>query len=1072
MNDATVQASALQHQLCSRQMTYTNSIDSHAFGTLNAITLENLGPIVPLRLSVNRWVASSIGSAAPMGWAVDMDSPEVVDRKVRALLNKLTMKNFDSISDQIIAWANKSEKEEDAQTLVQVIRLVFERATVEAAWNGMHARLCRKMMEQISEDVQDYGIKNAEGKPIAGGQLFRKHLLNRCQEEFERGWPMCKATAVAARSNSTIHDEKVKVANEKIGVTRESELYWDELYAIQKAGRRGLGLIKFISELFKLHMLTERIMHECVKKLLGNVEIPKEDEIEGLCQLLTTAGQMLDTPKAKAHMGVYFQRMKELARNGKVSLRVQFVLMDVIELRERKWTSRKAVARGFDHDTGHPGGCLAAGKGSLARPPPKVGDLSQFGKISKQQPLQTFGPSSVFKKNTAKQETNFRTSSSSNMFRMLSQSSPLRYPFVAVGTDDALEASPEHSMLRLLPRIKSTEITPAMSEDVTKTSAKDGPGPMTEAQAEKKIDQNVHELFGVRCLEEAEVYFTDLPKEHHFRLVMRLVDHALESKETDVKLLADFFSQATSKGQCDAATFEEGFLPVAELLDDTAVDAPKAVDYMAMLVRGTHLDKDKEKLKRIAEKSEFNSEKFLRLVAAPSSMFMPVHDCYTAVSTSPVVASPPSRLSQIASSISTTSSLSTPSTSTSTLSFAPTTSPFPPITSTPRRLTEDPKKIVRDEPPTSPLPKFDPVSMPSMQPLAQVDATPMETPSTPGGISQGVDIEDGVGVVGTSNVGFVKQGAHSSNENHVANSVVLVTLDGKSSVPQIAHNSTSIGPAPPGLPVNPDPSRVKWSYIDSSGNVQGPFAADSMQKWLDEGYFPLDLQVKRTHIDREFINIGELERRAGGDRPFLSQPPPSVPPRPVSRTNAGPLPSSAAPKPGTADVVVQIDSHGYTFHQRIPPSNVFKLKELGIQPSTDQKGDEMLRFHAVRDKAKAWLQCDDLQLVTSFEVICMGGTAPFKPCFIMRGKARSEGWCEEDEGHSFVTSESNWANKALCSDWFLNVFFLQARAHADSTAQPIVIIFHEHSLSPLITGIADVARSNNVILFCLPSLGI
>ena len=112
--------------------------------------------------------------------AVAEDSPEVVDRKVKGLLNKLTMERFDSISDQIIAWANKSEKEKDGRTLIQVIRLVFEKATDEATWSEMYARLCRKMMEQISPNVCDDGIKNAEGKPIAGEQLFRKYLLNRC----------------------------------------------------------------------------------------------------------------------------------------------------------------------------------------------------------------------------------------------------------------------------------------------------------------------------------------------------------------------------------------------------------------------------------------------------------------------------------------------------------------------------------------------------------------------------------------------------------------------------------------------------------------------------------------------------------------------------------------------------------------------------------------------------------------------------------------------------------------------------------------------------------------------------
>jgi len=65
-------------------------------------------------------------------------------------------------------------------------------------------------------------------------------------------------------------------------------------------------------------MLTERIMHECVKKLLGNVDNP-EEEIESLCKLLTTVGNSLDT---RAHMDVYFSRMKELTKSPHVTPRM------------------------------------------------------------------------------------------------------------------------------------------------------------------------------------------------------------------------------------------------------------------------------------------------------------------------------------------------------------------------------------------------------------------------------------------------------------------------------------------------------------------------------------------------------------------------------------------------------------------------------------------------------------------------------------------------------------------------------------------------------------------------------
>ncbi|KAG6382037.1 hypothetical protein JVT61DRAFT_671 [Boletus reticuloceps] len=608
--------------------------------------------VAPLEISANRWVAASTVRKPAV---IDTDSPELVDRKVRSHLNKLTMEKFDPISDQIISWANKSENEKDGRTLIQVIRLVFEKATDEAAWSEMYARLCRKMMETISPEVQDDGIKNAEGKPIAGGQLFRKYLLNRCQEDFERGWVAKEATAAAAAAKAS-EDQALKAANEKKG--EESELYSEEYYAAQKAKRQGLGLIKFIGELFKLQMLTERIMHECVKKLLGNVENPEEEEIESLCQLLKTVGQLLDVPKARAHMDVYFTRMKELCKSLNVSPRMQFMLQDVIELRDRKWVARSAVIapttisavheaaakekaaaaaeaqqrqfsmsrggsrRGGDRNVeSGPDGWTTAG-GSVSRPQPKAGDLSQFGKISKAAPM-VMGPSSVFTKKDSKRDSLSRTSSSSNMFSMLSQNPelavdttvkssrpPSRKASVDLGQGGALEPS-QRKKLQLLPRTKPTpaeETPPPASEDEP-----EAPVQMSEADAKKKIDEDVKEFFAVRSMEEADVYFTNLPEDHRFHLVDKLVASALESKEADATLVSDFFAQAASKGQCSPEVFEAGFMPMAELLDDIAIDAPNAFKFMAIMLKGAGFDRDEERLAQLAGKS-MDSDKLLQLV--------------------------------------------------------------------------------------------------------------------------------------------------------------------------------------------------------------------------------------------------------------------------------------------------------------------------------------------------------------------------------------------------------------------------------------------------------------------------
>src|SRR5258705_13624870 len=81
--------------------------------------------------------------------------------------------------------------------------------------------------------------------------------------------------------------------------------------------------------------------------------------------------------------------------------------------------SRRGGDRG-DHPQVGDDGWTVTGSSVQARPS-KAGDLSNFGKISKGQPM-TFGPSSVFagKKSEIKKEFISRTASSLNMFSMLS----------------------------------------------------------------------------------------------------------------------------------------------------------------------------------------------------------------------------------------------------------------------------------------------------------------------------------------------------------------------------------------------------------------------------------------------------------------------------------------------------------------------------------------------------------------------------------------------------------------------------------------------------------------------------
>jgi translation initiation factor 4G len=282
--------------------------------------------ITALETSSTGWKPRSVGQSLVSGPALGGDSlmdPEMVQRKTKSLLNKMTPEKFDRIADQILEISGQSKHENDGRTLRQVIQLTFEKATDEAHWAGMYAQFCRRMLESMSPDIKDEGIKDKNGNIVTGGNLFRKYLLNRCQEEFERGW-------------------KVNLPPQPEGTSEELQMLSDEYYIAMAAKRRGLGLVKFIGELFKLQMLTERIMHECVKKLVDYEGTPDEAEIESLTSLLQTVGKQLDNPESKAQgrMDLYFERINQMIAIPDLPSRLRFMLMDVVDLRNKGWASK------------------------------------------------------------------------------------------------------------------------------------------------------------------------------------------------------------------------------------------------------------------------------------------------------------------------------------------------------------------------------------------------------------------------------------------------------------------------------------------------------------------------------------------------------------------------------------------------------------------------------------------------------------------------------------------------------------------------------------------------------------
>ncbi|KAM3263813.1 eukaryotic translation initiation factor 4G-like isoform X2 [Capsicum annuum] len=289
------------------------------------LPLASQGGVQHIRSDVNRWQRvsgsrkGSMSSHSPLQVMHKADkkyeirkvtdAEEAKRRHLKSILNKLTPQNFEKLFEQV-----KEVNIDSATTLAGVISQIFDKALMEPTFCEMYANFCYHLAGELPDFVED-------NQKIT----FKRLLLDKCQEEFERG-EREEAEAESMEENGEVNLSEGKREEKSLQVRR-----------------RMLGNIRLIGELYKKKMLTERIMHECIQKLLGQYQTPDEEDIESLCKLMSTIGEMIDHSKAKDYMDAYFDMMTIMANNTDLSTRVRFMLMDIIDLRKSKWQQRRKV---------------------------------------------------------------------------------------------------------------------------------------------------------------------------------------------------------------------------------------------------------------------------------------------------------------------------------------------------------------------------------------------------------------------------------------------------------------------------------------------------------------------------------------------------------------------------------------------------------------------------------------------------------------------------------------------------------------------------------------------------------